>query len=62
MLFPNAYSDRFCNAGSIALYPLPPDVIVVAGGCPIKYFVWADDIVLVDSCSHEVIDIIPGAA
>jgi hypothetical protein len=48
--------------GSIALYPLPPDVIVVAGGCPIKYFVWADDIVLVDSCSHEVIDIIPGAA
>jgi Protein of unknown function (DUF1236) len=47
---------------SIALYPLPPDVIVVAGGCPIKYFVWADDIVLVDSCSHEVIDIIPGAA
>jgi hypothetical protein len=48
--------------GSIALYPLPPDVIVVAGGCPIKYFVWADDIVLVDSCSHEVVDIIPGAA
>ena len=47
---------------SIALYPLPPDVIVVAGGCPIKYFVWADDIVLVDSCSHEVVDIIPGAA
>jgi hypothetical protein len=47
---------------SIALYPLPPDVIVVAGGCPIKYFVWAEDIVLVDSCSHEVVDIIPGAA
>ena len=47
---------------SIALYPLPPDVIVVAGSCPIKYFVWADDIVLVDSCSHEVVDIIPGAA
>ena len=48
--------------GSIALYPLPADLIIVAGGCPIKYFVWADDIVLVDSCSHEVVDIIPGAA
>jgi Protein of unknown function (DUF1236) len=47
---------------SIALYPLPADVIIVAGGCPIKYFLWADDIVLVDSCSHEVVDIIPGAA
>jgi hypothetical protein len=48
--------------GTIALYDLPPDVIVVRGACPIKYFAWGDDIVLVDSCSREVVEIIPGIA
>jgi hypothetical protein len=48
--------------GAIALYDLPPDVIVVSGACPIKYFVWEEDIVLVDSCTREVVEIIPGAA
>ena len=48
--------------GAIALYDLPPDVIVVSGACPIKYFVWDDDIVLVDSCSREVIEIIADVA
>lgn len=48
--------------GAIALYDLPPDVIVVTGACPIKYFVWDDDIVLVDSCSREVIEVIADVA
>jgi hypothetical protein len=48
--------------GAIALYDLPPDVIVVGGPCPIKYFVWGDDIVLVDSCTREVVEIIVGIA
>ena len=48
--------------GAIALYDLPPDVIVVGGPCPIKYFVWGDDIVLVDSCTREVVEIIVGVA
>jgi hypothetical protein len=48
--------------GAIALYDLPPDVIVVSGACPVKYFVWDDDIVLVDSCSREVIEIIADVA
>jgi hypothetical protein len=43
---------------TIVLYDAPPDVIVVSGGCPIKYFVWGDNVVLVDSCTREVIDII----
>ena len=47
---------------SIALYPLPPDVVVVIGSCPLEYFVWDEDIVLVDSCSREVVEIIVGAA
>jgi hypothetical protein len=47
---------------AIALYDLPPDVIVVSGSCPIKYFVWEADVVLVDSCTHEVVEIIPGVA
>jgi hypothetical protein len=46
----------------IALYDLPPDVIVVSRACPIKYFVWGDDIVLVDSCTREVVEIIVGIA
>lgn len=46
----------------IALYPLPPDVVVVIGSCPLEYFVWDEDIVLVDSCSREVVEIIVGAA
>jgi hypothetical protein len=43
----------------IALAPLPPDVVVVAANCPLQYFLWGDDVVLVDSCSREVVDIIP---
>jgi hypothetical protein len=43
----------------IALAPLPPGIVVVALGCPLQYFVWGDDIVLVDSCSRDVVDIIP---
>lgn len=48
--------------GTIALYDLPPNVIVVGGPCPIKYFVWGDDIVLVDSCTREVVEVIVGVA
>jgi hypothetical protein len=48
--------------GTIVLYDLPPDIIVVEGGCPIKYFVWGDDVVLVDSCSRHVVEIIVGVA
>lgn len=48
--------------GAIVLYDLPPGVIVVSGPCPIQYFVWGDDIVLVDSCSREVVEIIAGVA
>jgi len=47
---------------TVALYDLPPDVIVVSGACPITYFVWGDDIVLVDSCTRHVVEIIPGVA
>jgi hypothetical protein len=47
---------------AVVLYDLPPDVIVVSGACPIKYFVWDDDIVLVDSCTRQVVEIIPGVA
>lgn len=48
--------------GTIALYDLPPDVVVVEGACPIKYFLWGDDVVLVDSCTREVVEIIVGVA
>jgi hypothetical protein len=44
---------------SIVLAPLPAGIVVVAGNCPLQYFVWGDDIVLVDSCSRHVVDIIP---
>jgi uncharacterized protein DUF1236 len=47
---------------TVSLYDLPPDVIVVGGACPIKYFVWGDDLVLVDSCTRHVVEIIPGIA
>ena len=47
---------------TVVLYDLPPDVIVVHGACPIKYFVWGEDIVLVDSCTRHVVEIIPGVA
>jgi hypothetical protein len=43
----------------IALAPLPPDIVVVAADCPLQYFLWGDDVVLVDSCSREVVEIIP---
>jgi hypothetical protein len=44
---------------AIVLYDLPPDIIVVEGGCPVKYFLWGDDtIVLVDSCTREVVELI----
>jgi hypothetical protein len=52
----------FAVPSTIVLAPLPPDVIVVSAACPIEYFVWAEDLVLVDSCSRQVVDIIPGAA
>ena len=48
--------------GTVVLYDLPPDVIVVHGACPIKYFLWGDDVVLVDSCTRDVVEIIPGVA
>ena len=48
--------------GAIVLYDLPPDVIVAGGPCPIQYFVWDDDVVLVDSCTREVVEIIADAA
>jgi hypothetical protein len=47
---------------AVVLYDLPPDVIMVAGPCPIQYFVWDDDVVLVDSCTREVVEIIADAA
>ena len=43
----------------IALAPLPPDIVIIAADCPLQYFLWGDDIVLVNSCSREVVDIIP---
>jgi hypothetical protein len=43
---------------TVVLYDLPPDIIVVEGGCPIKYFLWDEDIVLVDSCTRAVVEII----
>jgi hypothetical protein len=46
--------------GSIALYPLPAGIVVAAGGCPVQYFLWGDDLVVVDSCSRQVVDIVPG--
>ena len=57
-----AISIGIALPGAIALYDLPPDVIVVGGPCPIRYFVWGDDIVLVDSCTREVVEIIVGVA
>jgi hypothetical protein len=47
---------------AVALYPLPPDVVVVSGDCPLQYFVWGDDVVLVDSCSRQVVQILVGVA
>jgi hypothetical protein len=43
---------------AVVLYDLPPDIIVVEGGCSIKYFLWDEDIVLVDSCTRAVVEII----
>jgi hypothetical protein len=48
--------------GTVVLYDLPPDIIVVEGTCPVKYFVWGDDVVLVDSCTRHVLEIIGGIA
>jgi Protein of unknown function (DUF1236) len=47
---------------TVVLYDLPPDIIVVEGTCPVKYFVWGDDVVLVDSCTRHVLEIIGGIA
>ena len=47
---------------TVVLYDLPADVIVVHGACPIKYFLWGDDVVLVDSCTRHVVEIIAGVA
>jgi hypothetical protein len=43
---------------AIVLYDLPPDIIVVEGPCTVKYFVWGEDVVLVDSCTRKVVEII----
>jgi len=43
----------------IELYPLPSGIVVAAGDCPLDYFLWGDDVVIVDSCSREVVDIVP---
>ena len=44
---------------AVVLYDLPPDIIVVEGGCPIKYFLWGEDtVVLVDSCTREVVELV----
>jgi Protein of unknown function (DUF1236) len=48
--------------GTVVLYDLPPGIIVVEGTCPVKYFVWGDDVVLVDSCTRHVLEIIGGIA
>ena len=32
---------------AIALAPLPPDIVVVAADCPLQYFLWGNDVVLV---------------
>jgi hypothetical protein len=47
---------------SIRLHPLPADIIVVAGDCSLLFFLWGPDLVLVDSCTRHVVDIIPGIA
>ena len=47
---------------SIHLHPLPADVIVIAGDCSVLFFLWGPDLVLVDSCTRHVVDIIPGIA
>ena len=44
--------------GAIALYPLPAGMVVIAD-CPLQYFLWGDDLVIVNSCSREVVDIVP---
>src|SRR5262245_26727799 len=44
---------------SIALYPLPVGIVVAAADCLLQYFLWGDDVVIVDSCSREVVDIVP---
>jgi hypothetical protein len=44
--------------GTIDLYPLPAGVVVVAD-CPLEFFLWGNDVVIVDSCSREVVDIVP---
>jgi hypothetical protein len=49
--------------GTVTLYPLPPalrTVVVIAPDCPLHYFVWGPDIVLVGSCTREVVEIIYG--
>ncbi len=48
--------------GTVHLHPIPADVIVVAGDCSVLFFLWGPDLVLVDSCTRQVVDIIPGIA
>jgi hypothetical protein len=48
---------------TITLYTLPPDIVIhVRTGCEVKYFLWGPDLVLVDSCSHRVLEIITNIA
>jgi hypothetical protein len=47
--------------GSVTLYPLPSTIVVAeSSSCPFEYFVWGDDIVIVDSCTRVAVEIITG--
>lgn len=34
-------------------------VVVVVADCPLQFFLLGEDLVIVDSCSREVVDIVP---
>jgi hypothetical protein len=47
----------------IELYPLPQEIAFeVTSSCPVNYFLWEDDIALVDSCSRQALAIIAGVS
>lgn len=47
----------------VVLHPLPPAIVVSApADCPYHYFVWGDDIVIVESCNRTVVEIIVNIA
>ena len=48
---------------TVVLHPLPADIVIdVDSDCEINYFLWGNDIVLVDTCSREVLQIIADIA